>query len=72
MLGISNVLQTYFMLRSLQELPGYIAFTLASGGAIVFTTLSAVGFMGERLSRKTQIGIGLAVVALVLLRWLPE
>lgn len=71
-LGLSNVLQTYFMLRSLEHLAGYIAFTVASGGTIVFTTLMAVGLMNEQINRKTQIGIGLAVVALVLLRWLPE
>jgi len=70
-LGLANVLQTYFMLRSLEQLPGYIAFTLASGGSIVFTTMMAVGFMNEKLNRKTQIGIALAVIALVLLRWLP-
>lgn len=72
LLGLSNVLQTYFMLRSLEQLAGYIAFTVASGGTIVFTTLMAVGLMGEKINRKTQLGIGLAVVALVLLRWLPE
>lgn len=72
LLGLSNVLQTYFMLRSLEHLAGYIAFTIASGGTIVFTTMMAVGLMGEQINRKTQIGIGLAVIALVLLRWLPE
>jgi drug/metabolite transporter (DMT)-like permease len=72
LLGLSNVLQTYFMLRSLEHLAGYIAFTIASGGTIVFTTMMAVGLMGERINRKTQIGIGLAVVALVMLKWLPE
>ena len=71
LLGLSNVLQTYFILRSLEHLAGYIVFTLASGGTILLTTAVATGLMGERLNRRTQVGIILAVVALVLLRWLP-
>lgn len=71
LLGLSNVLQTYFILRALEHLAGYIVFTLASGGSILLTTAVATGLMGERLNRRTQIGIAMAVVALVLLRWLP-
>ena len=70
-MGLANVLQTFFVLRALQYLEGYIVFTLASCGAIVLTTMVATLIMGERLSRQAQLGIGLAVVALVFLRWLP-
>ena len=70
-MGLANVLQTFFVLRALQHLQGYIVFTLASCGAIVLTTVVATGMMGERISRRAQLGISMAVVALVLLRWLP-
>ncbi len=70
-MGLANCLQTFFVLRALQQLEGFIVFTLASCGAIVLTTVVAVGLMGERISRRAQLGISLAVVALVLLRWLP-
>lgn len=70
-MGVANALQTLFLLRALEHLAGYIAFTLASGGAILLTTIVATACLGERLNRRTQMGISLAVVALVLLRWLP-
>lgn len=71
-IGLSNLLQTFFILRALQRLEGYIVFTLTSGGAIVLTTLVATGCLGERLNRRTQVGITLAVLALFLLCWLPD
>jgi drug/metabolite transporter (DMT)-like permease len=70
-MGLANVLQTFFVLRALQHLEGYIVFTLASCGAIVLTTIVATWLMGERISRQAQLGISLAVIALVFLRWLP-
>lgn len=66
-IGLSNLLQTFFILRALQRLEGFVVFPLASGGAILFTTLIAVTLLGERLNRKTQIGISLSIVALCLL-----
>ena len=71
-IGLSNLLQTFFVLRALQKLEGYIVFTLTSGGAIVLTTLVATSLLGERLNRRTQVGIGLAVLALFMLCWLPD
>lgn len=71
-MGLANVSQTLFILQALEVLESYIVFTLASGGAIVLTTLVATGLMGERLSRRASFGISLAVVALILLRWLPN
>lgn len=66
-IGLSNLLQTFFILRALQKLDGYVVFTLASAGAIVLTTLVATTMLGERLNRRTQIGITMSVASLFLL-----
>ncbi len=71
-MGLSNVLQTHFILKSLQYFDGFVVFPVASAGGLVLTTLVATGLLGERLTRKTVVGIALAVVALFFLNWLPD
>jgi drug/metabolite transporter (DMT)-like permease len=66
-LGLSNILQTQFILQALQHFPGFVVFPLSSAGALVATTLAAMGWLHERPDRWTLIGIGLAVVAVGLL-----
>lgn len=66
-IGLSNLLQTLFILWALQHLQGYIVFTAASAGAILLTTLIATTAMKEGLSRRAGIGIAIAVLALFLL-----
>lgn len=66
-LGATNILHTRFLMKSLDQFPGYIVFPIASAGGLIFTTIIAAAFMGERNSRKTLIGISMAVIALVLL-----
>lgn len=70
-MGASNILQTHFILKSLHFFPGYIVFPVSSAGGVLTTVLVATGILGERLHRKTCWGIGIAVVALILLNWLP-
>ena len=70
-LGSANLLQSDFILQALKELPAFVVFPLASAGGLVVTTLAATFFLGEKLTRKAYIGIGLAAIALVLLRMLP-
>ena len=69
-MGLSNVLQTLFILKAFEYFPGFIVFPVTSAGAVLFTTCLATGVMGERLSRRTCIGIAISVVALCLLKWL--
>ena len=71
-LGLSNVLQSYFLLKSLQYFPGFIVFPVVSAGGLMFITFYATIVFGEKLSTKSYIGIGIATIALVLLNWLPE
>lgn len=68
-MGISNGVQTFFILRSLDFFEGYIVFTVTSAGGIIFTMLVATRLLGEKLSKLTYIGIAIAVVALCLLNW---
>lgn len=71
LMGLSNILQTYFILMALHELPGFIVFPVSSAGSIVVTTMVATGLLGERLNRRTCVGILVSVVALVMLYWVP-
>ncbi|MDA0589037.1 MAG: DMT family transporter [Planctomycetota bacterium] len=70
-MGVSNILQTHFILKSLHHFPGYIVFLVSSAGGVMLTVLVATCVLGERLHRKTCWGIGIAVMALILLNWLP-
>ena len=66
-LGLANILQTHFILKSLQYYEGFVVFPVTSAGGILLTTFIAVGLLGERINRAAWIGIGIAVVALFLL-----
>jgi drug/metabolite transporter (DMT)-like permease len=71
MMGTVNMLQTHLILRCLEYYPGYIVFPVTSAGGIVLTTLIATGLLAERLSFRACTGIGLAVIALFMLQWIP-
>lgn len=68
-MGAANLLQTFFILRALGGLDGFIVFPVSSAGGLILITLVAVCFMGEAINRKTIIGIAIAVVALAFLNW---
>ena len=70
-MGASNAIQTYFILKSLEHFPGYVVFTVTSAGAILFTTFAATVWLNEKLHRLTYIGIIISVFALMLLNWNP-
>lgn len=71
LMGGSNILQSHFILKALGSYAGYIVFPISSAGGLILTTFVATRFMGEQLTSRKFVGIGLAVVALVLLNWLP-
>jgi len=68
-MGLSNGLQTFWILKSLDTIPGYIAFPLSSAGGIAFTTAVATSMLHEKLHKQAYIGIAVSVVALVFLNW---
>lgn len=71
LMGLANILQSYFILMSLHYFAGFIVFPVTSAGCVVLTTLVATGLMGEQLNRRTYVGITVSVVALFLLYWVP-
>ncbi len=68
-LGLSNLLQSQFLLMALDQFEGFIVFPVVSAGGLVFVTLCATFVFKEKLSRKSYLGIGLASLALVLLNY---
>lgn len=66
-LGLSNVLQSFFILKCLEKFPGYMVFPITSAGGILITTLIAISILQERLNVRAYVGIGVAIVALFLL-----
>ena len=66
-LGTANLLQVYFVLKSLELFDGFIVFPMTSAGGLAFTTLIAVMFLGERPNQLSYMGIVVAVAALALL-----
>jgi drug/metabolite transporter (DMT)-like permease len=66
-LGLSNILQSFFILKCLEDYPGYVVFPITSAGGILITTLVAISVLQERLNFRTYVGIGVAVVSLFLL-----
>ena len=66
-LGLSNILQSFFILKCLENFPGYIVFPITSAGGILITTLTAISVLQERLNVRTYVGISVAVVSLFLL-----
>ena len=66
-MGLANGSQTWFTLKSLDAMAGFIFFPVSSAGGIIFTMFVAVLWMQEKISRRALIGIGIAVVALVMM-----
>ena len=66
-MGIANGSQTWFTLKTLDLLPGFIFFPVSSAGGIIFTMFVAVLWMEEKISRRALFGIGIAVVALIMM-----
>jgi drug/metabolite transporter (DMT)-like permease len=72
LMGLSNIFQTHFILKSLEYFEGFIVFPVTSAGCIVLTALIAVCFLGETLNKRTYLGIAISVIALFLLNWVQS
>jgi len=67
LIGIPNFFSTKFLLRCLQEIPAVIAYPVYSvGGILLVTTVGVLAFR-ERLRKLQWAGMGLILIALVLL-----
>lgn len=67
-MGITNILQTVFILIALQHYAGFIVFPVSSAGGVVLIALIATAFLGETLTWTTIVGIAVSVVAVFLLQ----
>ena len=68
-MGLVNALQTQFILQALYYFDGFVVFPVTSAGGLMLTVLVATGLLGEELTGRSRVGIGLAVAALILLNW---
>jgi drug/metabolite transporter (DMT)-like permease len=67
-LGVVNYGSLEFLLRAIGELPGPFVFPANNIAIMVVATGLGVYFWNERLTLANRVGIGLAIVALTLLR----
>jgi len=66
LLGVANAVPNYAMYVALGMVDGAIAFPVQACGTVLAATLMAAVLWRERYSRRTLVGLGLAVIALVL------
>ncbi len=66
-LGVINYGSLEFILRAIEQLPGTFVFPVNNIAVVLLAALLGVTVWGEQLSRINRIGLGLAVVALLLL-----
>ena len=66
-LGVINYGSLEFILRAIEQLPGTVVFPLNNIAIVVLAAVLGVYVWDERLSTTNRVGLGLAVVALVLL-----
>lgn len=65
--GVPNYFSSRLLLRALSCLPAYIAYTVFSVGAILFTALFSMAVFKEKPGKYQLAGLGLIAVSLVLL-----
>lgn len=67
-IGVSNILQTLFILVALQQFAGFLVFPVTSAGGVVLIALVATLLLDEKLTPATVAGIAISVVAVFLLQ----
>ncbi len=65
-LGACNVAGTWLLVLTLKFLPGTVVFPFVSAVGLVITTLVAILYWKEQVRRLAYVGIGLTLVAVVL------
>lgn len=67
LIGVPNVLASYFLILALTELVAVIVFPIFSGGTVVLVALLSLMIFRERLVLKQYIGIGLMIISLIII-----
>ena len=65
--GVPNYFSASLLLKALADIPAYIAYTVFSTGVLLVITVIGLVFFREKLGKSQAVGIGLIVIALVLL-----
>lgn len=66
-IGIPNYFVTRFLLKALTEIPSFIVYPSYSVGTIILISLMSRVFFKEKLNKQQILGVGLILVALVML-----
>ena len=66
-IGIPNYYVTRFLLKALTEIPSFIVYPSYSVGTIILISLMSRIFFKEKLNKQQILGVGLILVALVML-----
>ncbi len=66
-IGIPNYFVTRFLLKALTEMPSFIVYPTYSVGTVILISLMSRIFFKEKLNKQQLIGVGLILVALVML-----
>ena len=66
-IGIPNYFVTRFLLKALTEIPSFIVYPSYSVGTIILISLMSRIFFKEKLNKQQILGVGLILVALVML-----
>ena len=67
LLGVPNYFSASFLLKALNDIPAVIAFPTFSVATVVVISMTGLLVFKEKLSKKQWIGMGLILIALVLL-----
>jgi drug/metabolite transporter (DMT)-like permease len=65
LIGSSNILGSGSLIFALEKLPGMIVFPISASAGLLFTVVIAVSLLGEKLERRTVVGMITTIIALV-------
>lgn len=65
-IGICNVAASWTFLAALDHVDALIAFPVSGSGGVIFTAVVGVLALGERLDRKSTVGVIITILALIL------
>lgn len=67
LIGVPNYFSSRFLMQALGTVPAIVAYPVYNVGAIVLVSLAGTVFFQEKLDRRKCVGIGMILLALILL-----
>jgi drug/metabolite transporter (DMT)-like permease len=65
LIGVCNVGGSWMFLKAMDRVEALIAFPVSGSGGVLFTMMVGVLFLGERLERRSSVGVVAAILALI-------